>query len=263
MKSIRISCLLACVLAASCTKVIELDLHDSAQQLVIEGNLTDQPGPYSVKLSESLQFNEPNNWPAVRGALITLTEAGGATDTLRETAPGWYTGSGIQGVPGHTYTLVVNVDGQVHRATRTMPVPVPLDTAYVQELTVPGAGTQLVPVFEFDDPPAVSNYYNLVARRDGYPLPGFYTLDDRARDGNRIIRPLRSNRFALQSGQAITAELQCLDQQVYDYFYVLGEAAGLGLNLSPTPANPTAQFDTDALGYFNVCSVSVKQIVIP
>jgi hypothetical protein len=246
---------------ASCTKVIDLDLNNADTRLVIEAEISDQQGPYYVKISQTLNFDEPNNWPTVSGATVILSETGGAVDTLQEVSPGLYASAHIQGVPGHTYDLQVTVDGQTHSAVSTMPQPVALDTAYTQVGAAMG-GEQTIPVLEFFDPAGVKNYYNFTVKRDGFQLPGFFTVDDNVRDGSRVIRPLRSSGFNLKTGDELAVELQCVEAAVYDYFYVLEKAAGMGLSQSPTPSNPTGNFDTNALGYFSAHTSSIRKITV-
>lgn len=246
---------------ASCTKIIDLDLNSTDTRLVIEGEITDQPGPYYVKISQTLNFDEPNSWPEVSGATVVLSETGGNADTLQEVSPGLYASAHMQGVSGRTYGLQVMVGGQTHSAVSTIPQPVALDTAYTQIGAAMG-GEQTIPVVEFFDPGGVKNYYNFTVKRGGFQLPGFFTVDDNVRDGGRVIRPLRSNDFNLKTGDELTIELQCVEPAVYNYFYVLEKAAGMGLSQSPTPSNPTGNFDTNALGYFSAHTSTVRKITV-
>lgn len=249
------------LLAGGCTEVIELDLNTADPKLVIEGYVDNLPGPYYVKLSETLNFDEPNQWPAVGAAQVYLSGSDGSTDTLVETTPGLYATRHLQGQPGVTYTLAVETGGQRYTAQSTLPQPVPLDTAYTERQSVRG-GDALVPVLVFRDPAGQANYYTFVAKRQGWPLPGFFTLDDQLRDGQRITRPLRSDNFDLQPGDTLRLELHSVAPAVYDYFYVLSQAAGLGLNQSPTPSNPASMFEGGALGYFSAQAVSARTVVV-
>jgi hypothetical protein len=48
-------------LVTSCEKEINLDLEDQSGQIVIEGNVTDQAGPYFVKLQNLWLLRQPIN----------------------------------------------------------------------------------------------------------------------------------------------------------------------------------------------------------
>lgn len=246
---------------SSCTEVIELDLNETDPQMVVEGYINNQPGPYYVKISRTQNFDEPNTFPPVSGALVEISDEEGNRDKLVETDPGLYATTFLQGRPGSTYFLKVDAEGLQLTASSTMPQPVALDSAYTQLLTAPG-GENLLPVLVFRDPAGKGNLYNMTVKRDSWYLPGFFSVKDDVRDGELISLPLRSSDFNLQTGDELTIELQCVEEPVYDYFYVLGQLAGTGMNQSPTPSNPNGNIKGGALGYFSAHTSSVKKITV-
>ncbi|TGD77571.1 DUF4249 family protein [Hymenobacter wooponensis] len=125
--------LAAALLATACTKVVDLDLQDAAPRLLIEGQLANDGRPCTVQLSRSTSYQNPNVFPPVVGAVITLSDAGGGLETLRETSPGQYRGSTITGQPGHRYTLRVETEGQSYVAQSTMPAVVELTGLRVEK----------------------------------------------------------------------------------------------------------------------------------
>src|SRR5579885_3353298 len=46
----------------ACTKVVKLPLRTAPAQYVIEGNITDQPGPYLVRIFQTTAFYDSNNF---------------------------------------------------------------------------------------------------------------------------------------------------------------------------------------------------------
>ena len=48
------------VFLTGCQKVVSIDLNNANPRLVVEGIVTDQPGPYSVKLSMSGDYFAPS-----------------------------------------------------------------------------------------------------------------------------------------------------------------------------------------------------------
>jgi len=50
------------VLLTSCQKVIDVNLNDSDPHYIIEGNVTDQAGPYTVRISRSINFSDLNTF---------------------------------------------------------------------------------------------------------------------------------------------------------------------------------------------------------
>ena len=145
---------------ASCQKVIQVHLNDTAAKYVIEGNVSDQPGPYFVKISQSVNFDQANTFPAISGATVIITDAtAGVVDSLHESTPGMYRTTSLAGVSGHTYQLYIKVNGQVFTSSALMPVAVNIDTLYTQK-SVFGDGNELVP--QYTDPPTPGNYYHFV-----------------------------------------------------------------------------------------------------
>src|SRR5579871_6752178 len=116
--------------AAACKKVVDLHLNDAAPQIVIEGEVTNTKGPYSVKISKTVNFSADNVYPPVMGAAVTITDSTtGKSETLVPGADsGTYLTQHLIGTPNHTYTLNVTVDGKQYTATSRMPVPVFLDS---------------------------------------------------------------------------------------------------------------------------------------
>ena len=73
-------------LFASCEKVITLPIEMNYSKVIIEANITDQPGPYFVKLSKSISINEPNIYPIVSNGSIIISDNIGTKDTLKHTS---------------------------------------------------------------------------------------------------------------------------------------------------------------------------------
>src|SRR5579872_7164826 len=100
-------------LMVACKKVINVDLKNAAAQIVIQGNVTDAPGPYVVKISKTVNFSAANSYPPVTNATVRITDStAGITNLLRQTDSGVYITKTLVGVPHHTYGLQVTIDGQ-------------------------------------------------------------------------------------------------------------------------------------------------------
>ncbi len=72
--------------------------------------ITDQPGPYTVKLFKTKPINDQiGNSLDVSGATVIIEASDGTSEKLKEMAPGNYATSatGIQGVVGKTYVLKI------------------------------------------------------------------------------------------------------------------------------------------------------------
>jgi hypothetical protein len=262
--------LLIVITLSSCKKIINVDLNSAAPQLVVEGTVTDQPGPYTVKLSQSVNFSDDNVFPALSGAHIILNDNAGNSETLIETSPGNYTSSTLIGTPGRAYTILITANGKNYSATSTMPLAVNIDTILVDTTSHGGFGggghTKKTTIdVLFHDPVRIANYYRLVEVVNGIQKNNNISIvSDNLQDGTIINRNLSANDTSLHSGDSVTVFLQSIDKNVYEYFRTLRQIVNEGGGFQPsTPGNPTTNLNNNALGYFSACAVRSKKIVIP
>ncbi len=65
---------IAALILTSCESVIDLDLNSTAPRIMIEGNITNEVGPYQVQLSQTVNFSETNDFPGISEALVIITD---------------------------------------------------------------------------------------------------------------------------------------------------------------------------------------------
>lgn len=245
----------------SCEKVIDLDLKDSESKFVIEGHITDEPGPYYVKLSKSVPFNQSSIYPAITNALVEIEDSEGTTETLSHIGGGVYETSSMQGVPGRTYHLKVEADGETYTASSTMMEAVPLDSIDITYLTF---GTKeiilLVPVYT--DPESPGNHYKFDLTVNGVKDKSYLVWSDAANNGEVNKRPLRTINLDIESGDTASIELQSINPFDYRYYFTLSQGAR-GPGASTTPANPESNVSNGGIGLFSAYAVSRKTVVIP
>jgi hypothetical protein len=248
--------LLVLMFCPACTKVINLSVPNAATQIVIEGNVTNEPGPYQVSISTTVPFSANNNFPTVDGAMVTITDNAGLYDSLVETAPGTYgTQGNWVGQPGNTYTLHVSVNGGSYTGASTMPQPVNLDSVtFVQVSRLRKTVIEAVP--NFQDPPGVGHYYQFTETINGSPLNKIFVFDDRLSAGNYIRQALTDDSADLQQGDYLALSMLCVDENTYNYFRELAQQQNTGtfaavLFTDVAPANPNNNLSGGALGYFS------------
>src|SRR5579863_7588365 len=113
---------------ASCKRVIQLDLGNHTGELVIEGNLSNVYGQQYVTLSRNVPFTNTNTYPAVTGAVVSISDTLGHHYDLIEGPAGTYSINQVNGVSGTAYTLSVTTGGTTYTAKSTMPQVVALDS---------------------------------------------------------------------------------------------------------------------------------------
>jgi len=235
------------LLIIGCQKIINVDLNSASPTIVIVGNINDLPGPYTVTLTQTVNFSDPNTFPPVSGARVIIADNTGITDTLVETIPGTYHTQKTVGVVGRTYILSVTSGGQSYIATSTMPQVVTFDTLQVVQRDG-FRDTALFPEAGFRDPPSGSHYYRFVETRNDSLKTRVFVFDDEFSSGVYVNYPLRSD-TGLAVGDSDKVEMQCIDKGTFQYLSTFYVASGSSVNV--TPSNPISTFSNNALGYFS------------
>jgi Domain of unknown function (DUF4249) len=125
----------------ACEKTITIDLNSTDPKVIIEGEVTDEAGSFKVKISKTVNFSDANNFPAVKGAIVTISDNTGSTQTLTKLTAGLYTLKYLKGISGKTYTLKVVAEGKTYTASSTMPKVVNLLGAKIEESSFGGGGS--------------------------------------------------------------------------------------------------------------------------
>jgi hypothetical protein len=248
----------------SCKKVIQVNLNDAAPQIVIEGEITNAPGPYHIKISQSVNFSATNTFPPVTGAIVRITDSTTGLDVaLNETDSGVYTTpDAIEGIPEDTYKLSVIVDGKQYTASSTMPRQVNLDSISFEENIGFNNKEDIDAVVNFQDPAGLGNYYQFIESVNGRTIPNIFVFEDRLSDGKYIRQPLFNDSSYLQKNDTLTLAMYCVDENTYNYFNTLSEVTGNNSFQSATPANPNTNISNGALGYFSAHTATSQQKIV-
>jgi hypothetical protein len=240
----------------SCQKVIDVDLNAVSPQIVIEGNIYDRPGPYTVNIFKTVNFSDPNIYPPVSGAFVQISDDAGNSEVLSEAASGTYTCSTLGGKSGRTYTLTVRTSEQTYTAISSMPDPIEIDSIYIEKTIL---GDEKLVSLKFKDPAGIDNYYRLIEFKNGIRQKGFEVSNDKLSLNGTITYSIYQNTDStLNSGDKVTVWLESIDNNMYDYFRTAADDGE-----SASPSNPISNISNGALGYFNACAVRTKDIIVP
>jgi hypothetical protein len=255
MKQLFILCIPIFILT-SCEKEIVVDLNSSDPQIIIEGNISDEIGPYKVSITKSVNFSDPNSFPAVGGATVIITDNTGFSETLEEVDPGVYYTKNLKGIEGRTYKLSVSANGKTYTAESTMPQKVNLDTITFNQVSPPGSGGFYLPVPVFQDPIEKGNNYRFIIKVNGLLDPTLYLNNDNVNNGSVNRAPIRSADAEIKAGDSVEIEFRSIDLSTYLYFFTLSQIAGGGPGGGTTPSNPPNNIKGDnALGYFSAHTI--------
>ncbi len=259
--SLIISIITIIISTTSCEKVIDLDLESKSKKYVIEGEVSTNPTiAAQVKLSQTKNFSDDNSFNGVSGAVVTITEYTGALDIiyqLTETTTGVYSNTSLVGKYGSNYKLNIQVNGNTFTASSIMPNYVNLDTITAENFSFGGDNAmQIKPSYQ--DPVGLGNSYRFIEYRNGNLVKNIFVQNDALSDGKIVTRPLLNRDGDLESGDSVKVIMQCIDDNVYNYWFSLDQAA-TG-NSQTTPANPTSNINGGAIGVFSANTYSVKTI---
>lgn len=250
------------VVVSSCQKVVTIDLNSVNAKLVIEGKINNQPGPYTIRLSHTVNVYDPNVFPAISGASVIISDNNGTVDTLKETSPGYYQTSKLIGVIGRTYTMKISANGKFYTATSTMPPLVPIDSITYSIRNFGNNSSTRVRVY-FKDPANVLNYYKFQVKSNdiaGVDTTDVRILADGLADGQELSLTYRTS---LTLSDTVFAQLDCIDKSTYNFFHTVPNVeGGIQSFMAAPPANPLTNISNGGLGYFSAYSVSQRDTVI-
>ena len=272
MNKIISFCIASAALFSSCEKIInpdELKLKNTDPKLIIEGYITNQPGPYQVKITQSVSYFSNNPYPIIDNAFVTLSDNTGQADTLLYQGNGVYATNSFTGIQGRFYYLTVTVNGKVYTAESLMLPMVSIDAlTYGFKEASPHYKAGYFPTLKAQDDPAYTNYYLIRGFKNGQEqrrpedsVLNFVVLIDYTFNGNQLNRELT---FRYDIADTAAVELYTLDYNGYQFYLTLQQQLTSGASpfFSTQPGNIKTNITNGATGYFGAHTISKKQVVI-
>jgi hypothetical protein len=249
-------------LFTACQKVINFNLRTAPAKYVIEGNVTNLPGPYQVKISQTEAVESNYSFNGVSQANVSIRDNAGNSETLREIQPGIYQTATLQGVEGRSYELNITIGQNSYTSTSIMPHQVNLDSLYTEQVyNFSKMVTVVVPLFT--DPVGKGNNYRFNQYINGNLDKTLYGENDDFTDGRQstwsLLRPDPDS--TLHPGDRVDVEMQCIDSAIYKYWFSVDQAS-LGGDGGSQPGNPVTNIQGGAMGYFSAHTSQTKTIII-
>ena len=245
---------------AGCEKDV-VDLPQGQTLLVVEGAVTDQPGPYTVTLMKTGPYFDESDLPRVGGAELVLRDEQGRADTLRETSPGTYVSRGtVQGRVGGHYALTIKSEGEQYRAETEIRRIAPIDSLRAEFRQQAGLTDEGYYVLYYGpELPGLGDYLRLKIFRNGQLLnqPADLILsNDQLVDGN-YLAGLRLNAKPFAQSDLIRVEATAVPADYYRFLSELSTQINNGGLFASPPANVrtnvrnlNSSSDKLAVGYF-------------
>ncbi len=273
MKSLQLNgLLLAAALLTSCEEVIDYKLNSTDEKLVVEGLVTDQPGPYTVRLTSTKGYLDQGRVPSATAGLVTITDVeAGVTDTLRASTAtaGLYltTPRFPQGQIGHHYRLRIVREGQEYTAESEIKRILPLDSLsfkYKTPQTDAVSDSGYYTTAYFREAAGRGDYYRFLIyqNRRWRNRSEVAVIDDELYDGNYGDPEIGYN---INPRDTVTVELRSIDKAAYDFYIGLTNAQlNTGTPFDSPPANaPTNVRGNRVIGLFTACAARRATRVAP
>lgn len=131
------------ILLTGCVAQFIPETEEEKELLVVEGLITDQPGPNTIKLSKSLPFGKKSEARPLSGCVVSLNDDLENYYPLQEKVAGTYItdSSAFRGQVGRFYTLRIRADNGANiinyesLSVEMKPVP-PIDSVYYEKTVI-------------------------------------------------------------------------------------------------------------------------------
>jgi hypothetical protein len=259
MKNVLYIFSLLSLFLVSCEKEIDIDLNEADQKVVIVGSVNNLDEPATVRITRSMAFDQPNDFPAVSNGTVEITRFFGTEEEifiLTEVQPGVYQTENPIGQQGANFKLLVVVDGETYEAECVMPDQTEIVDFYFEEI-LPGS---LNPGVGFVDVGGRKDFYkaNIIINRKR--RPDIFITDDTFTDGEIMAAIFGGPDLEFETGDTVRIEIDHIDEKVYNYWFSLSQNVN---DATAAPANPVTNLSNGALGYFSAFSRSSVEGIVP
>ncbi len=166
MRKIPYIILISLFFLSSCTEKFYPEINSDISILVVDGKITNKPGPYEVKLFRTVDLNKTDTLSPERGATIVIYDNNGNSDVFWETLPGIYKtqNPNFKGQIGNTYWIEIQtISGEKYESNpETIQAEIIINSIYGEEgdILLPDANTIKAAKILFDahDPTNKSSY---------------------------------------------------------------------------------------------------------
>ena len=243
------------VLLTSCEKDIDIDYHQVPSLYVVEASVTNTN--MEARISKTQNMDDNNTQSNINNATVVITGVDGSSYQLKYMSNGRYYYSS-KGVPGVTYTITVDVDGEHFTSTSTIKNKPTINSFRVIRKKIATEWFQIGEL-NFQDLPNEDNWYFMHIYRNelGYR---WAVLNDR-NDPNKELQQLfnffregDNGSDVLRDGDDLRIEHYTIDQRTYDYLFSMQMMENTG-------TNPIPNFTGGCLGFFSAHWLVAKPFV--
>lgn len=273
----------------SCTEEFDFQYKNNEERIVVDGLITNQPGPYYVHLSEAITRIISTNYSGVlkkvgkpiKDAVVSISDNQGNQEVLKfvgkrrgsyDESEGWYATENLRGVIGRVYTLTIKWNKKRYTAVDTLKAVPSIDKVDFRTKHLEAKNENVtVPLITFNEPQNEKNYYLVHFSIDGFLGSSrswsYSIFDDEylEKDVNNLEiddgqSPSGRDFYQeIQDGQTVVVYLESLSEVSYRFYQnVISQFANDGGSFSPNPSSPPTNISDGGLGLFRASAVSLK-----
>ncbi|MFD1145087.1 DUF4249 domain-containing protein [Larkinella insperata] len=267
----------------SCEDPIDINLATGPSQLAVDGWLTNQPGPQTIRLMRTAGYFDAAQPPAALGATVIVADEDSVIHEFVDLKGNgnyvWTPKNGETfGKIGKKYLLGIRYEGQEYYAISQMqPVP-PIDSLVFREekLNPVSSETGFQAEFYATDLPGQGDYYWIRTYHNGKRLDGTNNIvvsyngsfnGSADTDGLLFIQPIRwaiNPEDLYQMNDSVRVEVLSITPDAFYFFQQLSTQINNGGLFASPPANvPTNVVNRNAsgpkaVGFFGISALSSK-----
>lgn len=261
------------LLLFACEDPIEIALDEGQVLLVVDGWVTDQPGPHQVILSKTSPYFNNMPAPRVKGAEVSITDSDGNLEILTENQPGQYmTSASFRGKAGSQYFLHIRSEGQEYKAQteiRRKPVIDSLNQVFREKSLITEEGYYLL--YNGPEKAGPGDFYHFKLFKNDSLLnkpENLLVMQDKLIDGS-YFKDFELNNVPFQLEDHIRVETWSITEDAYFYYMEMLRQLRNGGFFADPIANIRTNIESvrpenkgKAIGYFGGASVAVKELTI-
>jgi hypothetical protein len=276
MRNIYLIAIAFLIIGTACEKTVPLDLNQIESRVVIEGQVTDQPGYQYVKISRTIDFYNNSQSPRITNATVVVEDDMGGVHTFvhnpnnhADSAGFYFPETAFVGQVNHSYTLTVMVDGKSYEATDKLiritqidKLEYRVDEDEKSDPQDPGRFYELLLFVK--EPKETKDYYLFKSFRNDSLKYAFdtdiYYSDDELIGENIDGIPLP---IYYAENEKAAVEVYSLSREAFIFYRDLQKLlANDGGMFGTPPSDPRTNFSNGALGLFQVSAISKGGLVI-
>jgi len=269
----------AVVLISSCTEKIDINLDETYDRLIVEGNITTDTMVQSIYLSKTSSYFSNESSHKIEGAKISVTDNFGNETAFTEVESGKYSSpNNFFGIVGRNYKLKIELDKEIsgdkyfESSSEIMAVN-KIDSIGVYFNPAIGRnGYWLVQLYA-TDPAGIENFYMFNVINNGIlmtdTLDKVSFTDDRLFDGNFThgigVAFFENNEEdqPFKVGDTVVLQMAGLNKNQFVYLNEVIQATSFQNPMfGGPPANVKGNISNGAFGYFGAYSTTYSSIIL-